>query len=100
MALGEAAGVHFTSIYKIENCERLPTWPILCDIADGLGLPVSLLIAEAEDEAKLSDEEAAARYMELWPRSQAPRPRGRARRRVRVTPVPTRRAVLRASTSS
>lgn len=94
-ALGEAAGLHSTTIYKIEHCDRLPTWPILCDLADGLDLPVSLLIAKAEDEATLSDEDAIARYPELWPLAQAPRPAPPARRRVRVTPAPTRRAVLR-----
>lgn len=97
-ALGEATGLHFTSIYKIEHCERLPTWPILCDLAEGLGMPVSLLIAEAEDEAELSHEEADARYLELWPRAQAPRPARHAPRRHAA--VRDRAAPARASSPS
>ncbi len=64
-AVADLAGLHPTSVDKIERCERSPTWLTVCDLADALDLPVSVLIADAEDAVTPSDEEAIAL---AWPR--------------------------------
>jgi transcriptional regulator with XRE-family HTH domain len=45
------AGLHPTSVQKIERAERHPTWATLCRLAAALGLTVSALAAAAESEA-------------------------------------------------
>ncbi len=49
--LAFSAGLHPTSVQKIERAERKPTWDTLCRLAAALELSVSALVEEAESEA-------------------------------------------------
>lgn len=48
--LAERAGSHWTYVSEIENGHRNPSINLLRRIAAGLGVPLSQIIAEAEQE--------------------------------------------------
>lgn len=49
-ALAHAADLHPTYLSGIERGVRNPTWAKLCALADALGIPVSVVAAEAEHD--------------------------------------------------
>jgi transcriptional regulator with XRE-family HTH domain len=49
-ALALNAGLHPTYLSEIERGIRNPTWSKLCALADALGIPVSVIAGEAENE--------------------------------------------------
>jgi transcriptional regulator with XRE-family HTH domain len=49
-ALALDAGLHPTYLSSIERGERNPSWGKLCALAGTLGVPVSMLAADAERE--------------------------------------------------
>jgi transcriptional regulator with XRE-family HTH domain len=69
--LAFAAEMHPTYLSGIERGRRNPTWRKLCELADALGVPVSTLAAEAEEEAVVARIARAAR-VRLRTRSGAP----------------------------
>jgi transcriptional regulator with XRE-family HTH domain len=60
-ALAFAAEMHPTYLSGIERGRRNPTWRKLCGLADALGVSVSTLAAEAEEEAAVARVARAAR---------------------------------------
>lgn len=69
--LAFAAEMHPTYLSGIERGLRNPTWAKLCGLADALGVSVSTLAAEAEEEAAVARIARAAR-VRLRTRSGAP----------------------------
>jgi len=59
--LAFAADMHPTYLSGIERGRRNPTWAKLCGLADALGVSVSTLAAEAEEEAAITRISLAAR---------------------------------------
>lgn len=59
--LAASAGMHPTYLSGIERGLRNPTWSKLCGLADALGVSVSMLAGEAEEEAVVARIARAAR---------------------------------------
>jgi transcriptional regulator with XRE-family HTH domain len=49
--LADRAGIHRTYLTRIEAGQENPSWRVLCDIADALGITISELAADAESVA-------------------------------------------------
>lgn len=74
-ALAFAADMHPTYLSGIERGLRNPTWAKLCGLADALGVSVSTLAGEAEEEAA------------VWRIAQAARTRLRTQHAALGTPL-------------
>ncbi|HWY18439.1 MAG TPA: helix-turn-helix transcriptional regulator [Solirubrobacteraceae bacterium] len=60
-SLAHASNMHPTYLSGIERGRRNPTWSKLTGLADGLGIPVTQLVQDAEAEALLTERMRIAR---------------------------------------
>jgi transcriptional regulator with XRE-family HTH domain len=58
--LADVSKMHHTYLSGIERGLRNPTWQKLQDLATGLGTPLSAIVLEAENEAKLAQTAATS----------------------------------------
>ncbi len=52
--LADSAGMHKTHLSKIERGQGNPSWDKLMDLANTLKIPLSSIVLDAENDAKLA----------------------------------------------